>query len=284
MRTSRRLRSRDDGRRPRTALAVLVLVAVALIGLDLTGRGAPLRSAGSAVLGPVETAAAAVVRPLTAVPDYLSSRHRLGERSDALAAENARLRAEAATLPLDRARLADYDRLARFTTTAGLRTVSAHVVGVGAAQSFGRTVTIDAGTSNGVRRDLTVLCADGLVGRVLTATRDNATVLLLVDRASVVGARLGTDGELGLLRGDGSLSGAGRMTLTAMDPTAVPAPGDAVVSWGSRNGVPYIAGVPIGRVEQVTSTPRQQTATVTVAPFVDFSALDLVTVVVGAQR
>lgn len=261
-----------------------MLVAVALISLDLTGRGAPLRGAGSAVLGPVETAASAVVRPLTAVPDYVSARHRLRERGDALAAENARLRAEAERLPLDRGRLADYDRLARLTTTSGLRTVSAHVVGVGAAQSFGRTVTIDAGTSNGVRRDLTVLCADGLVGRVLTATHDTATVLLLVDRASVVGARLGTDAELGLLRGDGSLSGAGRMTLTAMDPTAVPAPGDTVVSWGSRNGVPYVAGVPIGRVEKVTSTPRQQTATVTVAPFVDFSALDLVAVVVAAKR
>ena len=53
-----------------------------------------------------------------------------------------------------------------------------------------------------------------------------------------------------------------------------------LVTWGSKNGAPYVAGVPIGRVTAVSSTPRQQSAQAVIAPFVDFTSLDLVGVVV----
>src|SRR5699024_5761273 len=113
------------------------------------------------------------------------------------------LRAKLNTADFDRNRLAEYDRLAGLTTRADLETVPARVVGYGAAQSFQRTVTIDAGRDSGVRADQTVVGPNGLVGRVLRVSRSNATVLLIVDRSSVVGARLGSNNELGMLRGDG---------------------------------------------------------------------------------
>src|SRR5699024_41692 len=118
-------------------------------------------------------------------------------------------------------------------------------------------------------------------GRVLRVSRSNATVLLIVDRSSVVGARLGSNNELGMLRGDGSLSGAGRLKLTLTDPTVRPGKGDTVVTWGSNGRSPYGGGIPVGRVESVTASRLDQSATATVAPYVDFSALDLVAVVTG---
>jgi rod shape-determining protein MreC len=107
-------------------------------------------------------------------------------------------------------------------------------------------------------------------------------VLLVVDSGSVVGGRLGAAQELGFLRGDGDLSGVGRLTLTTMDPRAVPAVGDSVLTWGSQGGRPYVSGVPIGIVLSVEASPRDQTATAVIAPSVDFSSLDLVQVVLGA--
>ena len=53
-----------------------------------------------------------------------------------------------------------------------------------------------------------------------------------------------------------------------------------VVTWGSRNGAPYVAGIPIGEVTAVQSSPRQLSAQATIAPYVDFTSLDLVGVVV----
>ncbi len=53
-----------------------------------------------------------------------------------------------------------------------------------------------------------------------------------------------------------------------------------MLTWGSGPGGPYVAGIPIGQVTAVRSRPRDQSQTAEVQPFVDFSALDLVGVVV----
>jgi rod shape-determining protein MreC len=228
----------------------------------------------------MESATATAVRPFTDQGDALRTKH--GQREDVarLQSENSELRGEAATAPVDRQRLAELDGLTRVVGETGYSMVAARVVAVGPMQSFSRTVTIDAGTSSGVREDMTVLNADGLVGRVVRATRSTATVLLIVDTDSVVGGRLGTNLEIGFLRGRGSMGDTGRLVLDLVDNSVVPSKDDAVVTWGSKDGVPYVAGIPIGRVESVVTTPRQSSSVAVVKPFVDFTALDVVGVVV----
>jgi rod shape-determining protein MreC len=154
------------------------------------------------------------------------------------------------------------------------------VVGIGPAQSFSRTITIDAGSRAGVTPDMTVVNNDGLVGRVLRVTRTTATVLLILDGDSVVGGRIGSSLEAGFLRGRGVLGDDGRLDLELVDETVVPAQDDVVVTWGSRDGAPYVAGIPIGRVTQVFTNLRETTKRAVIEPFVDFSSLDLVGVVV----
>jgi rod shape-determining protein MreC len=240
----------------------------------------PVRSAVGSVVGPMESATATAVRPFTDLGDALRTNHGLREDVARLQSENSELRGEAATAPVDRQRLAELDGLTRVVGDTGYSMVAARVVAVGPMQSFSRTVTIDAGTSSGVREDMTVLNADGLVGRVVRATRSTATVLLIVDTDSVVGGRLGTNLEIGFLRGRGSMGDTGRLVLDLVDNSVVPSKDDAVVTWGSKDGVPYVAGIPIGRVESVVSSPRQSSRQAVIRPFVDFSALDVVGVVV----
>ena len=121
---------------------------------------------------------------------------------------------------------------------------------------------------------------DGLVGRVVSAGRHSATVLLIVDQRSMVGARLGSNAEVGFLQGRGEIDGDGRFDLDLVDNSETPGKDDVVVTWGSRNGSPYVAGIPIGSVEAVFSSPREQAKHAVIRPFVDFSSLDLVGVVV----
>ena len=59
-----------------------------------------------------------------------------------------------------------------------------------------------------------------------------------------------------------------------------PARKDVLVTWGSRHGAPYVAGIPIGKVTDVQNSPRQLSAQATIEPYVDFTSLDLVGVVV----
>jgi rod shape-determining protein MreC len=231
----------------------------------------------------VEKQAAVVARPLAEVPDLFRRNKTLRADLARLEAENATLRGQVASTSEVRHRAAELDALLRTSDRAEVDLVPARVVGLGPAQSFSRTVTIDAGTSSGVHADMTVINYDGLVGRVLRATATTATVLLIVDEESVVGARLGSDAEVGFLSGRGDLGGDGRLDLDLVDDSETPGKDDVVVTWGSRGGSPYVAGVPIGTVDAVFASPRDQSKHAVIVPFVDFSSLDLVGVVVDGE-
>lgn len=285
----RRWRSIGDldhgrGRPSRALLVALVLASASLVTLDHQGGDdsplEPARRAAGELFGPLESGAAAVVRPVRAVPEWFHSRGDLRAELSALESENAELRAKVATSDFDRNRLEEYDGLTTAAENIGYALVPARVVAVGPSQSFSRTVTIDAGSDAGLHADLTVVNDDGLVGRVLRVTRDTATVLLVIDAGSMVGGRVGSSMEMGFLEGRGAVGDAGLLDLELVDQAEVPAKHDVVVTWGSEGGAPYVSGVPVGRVTAVYSSLRETTQRAEIQPFVDFGALDLVGVVV----
>jgi len=274
-----------DTRRTRLVLAVLLLTAVGLITLDHRGFTpiAGLRGATSTIFGPVERLAADVARPVTGFFEAVVGAPATRRKIDTLEQQNQRLRAELSAAQLSKSDSAQLSRLLQLAGRGGYRVVAAHVIGVG--QGYDETVTIDAGTRDGVRTDQTVLNSDGLVGRVVQAGAQSSTVLLATDALSAVGCRLEGSKQIGVVRGTGrSLSAQGTLRMELLDANADLQPGQRIVTLGSVGGHPYVPGVPIGVVTQVQSTPGALTRTALVRPFAQFTALDVVGVVVVAPR
>lgn len=274
-----------DTRRTRVLLALLLVTSLGLITLDYRGGDRSplggLRSVAAAVFGPVEQVAAAIARP---VGDAVTKVSSLGENGDSLTRlrrENEELTRQMRTGALDRKRAAELDGLLRLTGAGRYRIVPAQVIAIGAAQTFSWTVTIDAGTRDGVRADMSVLNGDGLVGRVKTAGPSTATVLLAIDPDSSVGVRLEASLEVGFTTGQGM---SDLFDLRLLDGQSTVERGDRLVTFGSQGDTPYVPGVPVGEVRSVQGSPGSQTRTATVDPYVDFSALDLVGVVVEPPR
>jgi rod shape-determining protein MreC len=273
-----------ESRRPRAVVVLLLLASVTIITLD-SGHGTssspvdPLRAAVGDVLGPVEHSASQATRPLTAIPDHFRSVSALQAQNAALRRANARLQSRLRATSANVNRAGELQTIGAFADQRGYSVVPAQVIAMGPAQSFSRTVTIDAGTDQGVRPDMTVINANGLVGRVLASSATASTVLLIIDRDSTVGGRLGTSMELGFLNGTGDLGDGGGLTLSLVEHTIAPRVGDTVLSWGSSGDAPYLPGIPIGRVVSVHSTPAELTETAVVSPYVDFGSLDVVGVV-----
>lgn len=269
-------------RPPRSLLVALVLASVTLITLDFSGGTdspvEPARRALGEVFGPVESATAAVVRPFTAVPSWFRDQGSLSQEIRDLSAENSQLRSQVATADLDRNRLEEYDGLTQAAESLGRALVPARVVAYGPSQAFSNTVTIDAGSNAGIGPDMTVINNDGLVGRVLRVTRTTATVLLIIDTESIVGGRAGSSMEIGFVHGTGSLADD-ELDLRLVDNAVVPAKHETVVTWGSADG-PYQEGVPVGRVTDVYTSLRESSQRAVIEPFVNFSALDVVGVMV----
>lgn len=273
-----------DTRRTRIVLALLLLTAFTFITLDArSGEGSILdrmRDGAGVVLGPIERAAAAVVNPVSDFIEGVTSISSNADRIAALEAENDELRRQLLTVDLDQAALEEYRKILGVSALGDYEIVPAQVVAVASEAGYARTVTVDAGSRDGITREQTVLNGDGLVGRVIRVTPGTATILLLSDPEFAVGARLAQSGETGLAEGNGREP----LSLELYDPQAPVEEGNVVVTLGSPNGRPFVPGVPIGEVTEVIATPGALSRQALVEPFADLTSLDLVGIVIEPPR
>ena len=270
--------------RTRIILALLVIIALTFTILDLRGGKGPfssVRSVVSSAFGGVQVATSLVVSPIIGVGSWWGTWGDQRARIAELESQNATLQDALVRSAEDRARADALDQLLRVAGVGRYRIVPAEVIAVEPSQDFSWTVTIDAGRDDGLLADMTVINGQGLIGRILNITKTTATVVLIVDASSAVGARVAGTEEIGILSGTGRQDSLEFQTL---DPLASLKSGQALVTFGSRSGRPYAPGIPIGEVVGVSGTAGQLSRIATVRPFADVSQLSIVGVVIRPPR
>lgn len=273
-----------DTRESRLLLVLLIAIAFALITVDIRGgEQSPLestRQVAATAFGPVEKGVSSAVDPvgnaIAAVRDS-GARH---DRIKRLEHQNAALKEKLGSGDRTRSRARQLDKLLKTAGSGGYGIKGAEVVGIGASQGFSWTVTIDAGSRDGIRRDQTVINGDGLVGRVTTVGPSTSTVLLANDPDFSVGTRLEKTDELGFATG----RGGNALSVQLLNNKSNVKKGDRIVTFGSRGNKPFVPGVPVGEVSRVDRAAGDLTRTVGVRPYVGFSKLDIVGVVVVPPR
>lgn len=273
-----------DTRESRLLLVLLIAIAFALITVDIRGgEDSPLdgaRQAAASAFGPVEDGVASAVDPVgnavAAIRDSDTRHNRISQ----LEQENTRLRQRLGSDDRNRARSVELDKLRRVAGTGQYGIKGAEVIGIGASQGFSWTVTLDVGSDDGIQRDQTVINGDGLVGRVTTVGPSTSTVLLAIDPDFTVGTRMEKSSELGFATGRGDRS----LHVQLLNGKAKIKKGDRLVTFGSQADKPFVPGVPVGKVVRVDPTGGDLTRTLQVRPYVRFSRLDIVGVVVQPPR
>ena len=152
-----------------------------------------------------------------------------------------------------------------------LKTVAAEIIGAAATPDF-RTLTIDRGTRDGVRADMSVIAPAGVVGRLVVPSVRSAKVQLLIDRNAAAGAIIERTRAQGVVVG----SGDDKLRLDYVSEVFDVVAGDIVITSGI-DGI-YPKGFIIGRIESVERVGGSYKR-ILVKPAVDFSALEEVLVV-----
>lgn len=270
-----------DSRRTRVLLGVLLVVALLIITVDYSDSSAApvraLRSLGSAVFGGAETATATVVRPFA---DLFGENGGQPGKVAALQAQVTRLRAELSQAQLDRQQSDQLNRLLRTAGQGRYRVVVANVVAVG--QPYQASVTLDAGSADGIRAEQTVLNGAGLVGTVTAVSAHSCTVQLASDTTAVSGVRVAPSGQLGYVTGTGRRDGgSGLLTLQMLSSAASLQVGQQLVTAASVKQRPFVPGVPVGVITEVLGRAGGLTERALVRPYADLSSLGVVGIVVA---
>ena len=142
---------------------------------------------------------------------------------------------------------------------------------------------IDKGADDGIKIDLPVISPEGLVGQIVSVSRNSSDVLFLTNLKVKIAARLARSEIFGIVRGQGvSWEGDAKCRMDFIMKDADINRADEVVTSG-LGGV-YPKGLVIGYVEDVHLDPSGLFQYAELVPAADFRVLDMVFVVLPKKN
>jgi rod shape-determining protein MreC len=191
-------------------LGGVLLVQMLLLAVQIKrdSRGRLIRVWAVTATSPFERAATWGIGKVRGVWNHYFALQTTSRENEALRIENDALKLTVAQL---QTKASEADRLAALLkfrqSHQELPMVGARVIAASAGIAS-RTIEIDRGERDGVRRNMAVITPDGAVGKVIEAFSDASQVLLLTDKEGGAGAML-VDSRV-----QGPVGGTGEPTLT----------------------------------------------------------------------
>jgi rod shape-determining protein MreC len=252
----------------RFAFLFLLLASGAVL---LVGKADPeifdrTRMAVTDAFAPVLDALSRPIATGAAIVDEAQFLMHLRERNVALRAENARLmqwHTAARNLAAENKRLRN---LLQFVPEQSSKFISARVI-ADSGGTFVRSMLLNAGQRDGVRKGQPVVVGKGLIGRIVETGKRASRILLIDDLNSRIPVVVGPDRERAVLAGDNS-----RLPKLMYLPSNAQVVEGARIMTSGRGGA-FPPGIPVGVVASIDATG------VRVESFVAASELEYVRIV-----
>ena len=267
--------SRRTGR-SRFTLVLLILTSVTILTLDFRGSGAveSLRDGASAVFSPVRGGAERVLSPMGDAwngiwhyDDVRKENEQLRAQLDAVRGQQAQYQDAQKQVEM----ISELDKISQWTTLGG---VDGRVV-AGPLTNFEHTLEIDKGSNDGIAVNMPVVNGAGLIGRITEVQSKRSVVKLLTDPDVVVGVRLLTSQETGLMHGTGDSQ---PLTIDEGIGPKVQVPPNELVTTSGDDRATYPPNIPIGNVTSTTMSSDQLRQILTVQPLADLGNITFVKV------
>jgi len=208
--------------------------------------------------------------------DYIDLRH-VRQQNAGLQQQITRMRLNEAAISEDALEGRRLQVLLAFKEKYVASTVAAQVIG-SSGSDLAHVLTIDKGSSNGIRVDEAVITPDGIVGKVRDVFPSSAEVLEINDPTSGAGVVLTNTRIRAILRG----TPAGRAQIGNLTADSRIKPGEPVITSGGDQIYPR--GLAVGTVESIGPDPDHQPySAIVVHPAVDLNRLEEVLVITGVQ-
>jgi rod shape-determining protein MreC len=280
---------RKQVRRRRAVLTLLVIGSFLLLTITYGHSSGGVQRGVSTIFSPLQTVADRALKPARDLVDWF-------DKTFDARGENSRLKVELVTVRrqavagqealqenVQLRELVELDRGPALAESA-YEPVTGRVI-ARSPTVWTSTVTVDVGSSDGVKVDDPVVSGDGLVGLVASTERGSAQVTLITDHASAVSAKVVPPGVQGVIKPD--VGDPEDLILDFIDSSKAVHGGQAVVTSGWRaQGLASLfpPGLPIGEVTSASIVEQEASQQVHLRPYADMANLDLVQVLTGGSR
>lgn len=280
---------RKQVRRRRAVLTLLVIGSFLLLTLTYGQRSGPVQRGVSTIFAPLQWVADRALKPARDAISWFDETFEARGENERLRAQLQRARTQATAGLLARQENAQLRKLVGLKRSpAVVYSTFEPLTGRVISRSpdlWNSAVTIDVGSSDGVRVDDPVVSGDGLVGSVASVFGGSAKVVLLSDHRSAVTAKVLPSGVQGVVQPE--IGDPEDLVLDFIDSTKGIGVGQAVVTSGWRvqgYASSFPQGIAIGEVTRASIREQEASQRVHLRPFADFANLDLVTVLTGGGR
>jgi len=267
--------------RNRIILIVIIIICVAVVTLYVresdTGPLHSIQNFFLDLISPISRAFEKIFRPIKDgvvnvfhLPSLSKQRADLQKEVDQL----RRKKIEARELEAENQEL---KQLLKWSETqAQLETVGADIAGQ-SPDNWQRMMIINKGSSSGIKKYMAVVTEQGLVGRVISVGSRSSVVQLITDSRSGIGVRDQSSRETGIMDGQNEEI----LRFEPMKEDAEVKVGDIMETSGLGGTCP--PGIVIGTVSNVRKRSSGLTRLVEIKPFVTFSKLDQVLVIITPE-
>ncbi len=158
-------------------------------------------------------------------------------------------------------------KLLDFRSEVSGRTIAARVIGSDLSP-WRRTLVLDKGKAQGIKKDMIVIVPEGLVGRIFEAGHSTSRAILLIDPDSRVSVLTDQTRGQGVAAGNGTQD----LKMTYLDLNLVVNVEETVLTSGSGGMFPK--GLAVGKIESVAKDAGGLHLSAQIRPFVNFSKLE----------
>jgi rod shape-determining protein MreC len=262
---------------------VLLSVALLTAYFGESGGGAlhALQRGSQEALAPIETGATRALKPVRDLFGWAGDTFDAKDENKRLRSEVERLRKDLAEAQVARRDAGQLRRLVGLQDQdgypQGTEPIAARVIARSPTVWYS-SVKIDKGRGDGIKVDLPVIAAGGLIGKVTRVTAGTAEVALVTDASSAVSAQVMPEGAQGTIRPE--VGNPRDLLLEFLEGRRVTEGATVVTSGFTSSKVESLfpRGIPIGRVTEVDLDEIELYQRVHVRPFADLKRLDIVQV------
>ncbi len=242
--------SRENfGRRTssRFVLVLMILVSFILLASSLySAEASVFKKAREGVIDFAAPVLETLAKPFAFLQDRIGDMRdyfNVLEKNQALREENAELRQWMEEAIRLRGDIKSFERLQDFAADLDTTPIDAFIIGE-SNDAFSKSMLVNAGAGEGVRRGMAVIDSNGLLGRIVEVGESASRVLLLTDVQSGVPVFIEETGLEGILKGR-----TGARPVIDFAASTVPVtfkPGQRVITSGAGGALPR--GIVVGKV------------------------------------